>query len=514
MKPEKMFEVIGEVDEKFVAAAEYPRRVQGARAGIFLKLAAAACLIAVIGGSAWFVRVQYFDETVEFIGAEELDASDGLMVVADFLADYPSIFSFGILGEFSDMYFDVHGMPLHSPPLVRLEGDSISGGLVAGSRSDAPFTRERGTRVATTFRMYDLGMGIPLVTIGFTPLVAQRQLPLFETDTFWEIYKYVNGEFVQVIPEIFEWRLQISAQRYELPTPNFFRDEDGSFMLHLGTTHNISAAYLRVAITEGGMEIIEELPHRPDTQLTPLRMRGAEAEMETILWSRWSDLVEGFPQTQEILDELIFAYNELVRIFNGDVSFEIGSGTMRREWYSDYDSGWNVFMFPDEPHIQTVQDIHNLIDSVYAQDVMAIGARHMRAMLEGERALFRDMPSFSDIDNANLFYPDTTQLLKLVDAHWHEAAAWQATRPRFRSVVGDPIFITDIRPGSFNALMVFAIVPGYSYSSSVWEIVLTDEGWRINNEGRCPYEIEEMYRLQNETWHRWCEVEGRVVRGR
>ncbi|MCL2198232.1 MAG: hypothetical protein FWB80_04835 [Defluviitaleaceae bacterium] len=85
MDEKKIFEAIGNVDEKIIAeTAEYPNRGTNniTISGVFLRLAAAACFALVIAGSAFFVRnMQYMPS-----GADELrDSKCALSIVREMI---------------------------------------------------------------------------------------------------------------------------------------------------------------------------------------------------------------------------------------------------------------------------------------------------------------------------------------------------------------------------------------------------------------------------------------------
>ena len=257
MKPEKLFELIGEADENFVnEAAEYPRKARSG--GLFMRLAAAACLVTVLGVSAWFAMQTGQGSLAGDIGIPPeppvMSIHEGTLLVADFLGDFTSLFGFGVLTVVEDTGFedfvDFRNRPFtEHRPLIRFDGELFwdNHGTIFDS---APFLRD-GNLVATSFVLNDLcGTGVPIITIFYSE-VGHDGFVWFPAEHHWEMFQYVNGDFVRVV---FDRELNSS--------PVFFRDSVYGLVMLSGTDDDPwdYSRFSRVALNNGELETIEVLP--------------------------------------------------------------------------------------------------------------------------------------------------------------------------------------------------------------------------------------------------------------
>ncbi|MCL2356928.1 MAG: hypothetical protein FWC70_07205 [Defluviitaleaceae bacterium] len=351
MKPEKLFELIGEVDEKFVAeAAEYPKKSRRG-VGLLMRLAAAACLVFVAGASVWIVGN---------LRSTTIESGAGIycenLLLAEFLSQFSSFHSFGVLtpdGQFRDL----SGRLLRQTPQVQWTGRQFlteSGDVIP---PDALFVNHDDISVATSFALYNIG-GTPLVQIEFTPVATLERTwdirydagtlfpnlsdfeghiwdtqhasewhfdeanvnftPVFHSlhNPEWQHFKHINGEFVRVefnppdgVPvehftrawgfdengEFIGGRRPLPYLRevyFGLASMQFLRSNEGSLYCSVG------GIYWRVRFNDGIIEPLERLPWRHPDRLTSLRMNETEVVVSGLL----RQLFE--PESDEIANRL------------------------------------------------------------------------------------------------------------------------------------------------------------------------------------------------------------------
>lgn len=370
MKPEKLFEVIGEVDESIVAeSAEYPRKAQGA--GLFLRFAAAACLIAVIGVSAWAVwQMNYtrVETPADTQVTQEANAHYDTLLMADFLMDFPSLFSFGIVAEDGSIR-DIRGRLLEEVPLVRLENDRLLDIHGHEFPLDAPF-RWPLTRVATQFNLYDLDS-------GFTPLILME---VTETDenlqsfpSWWVLYQYIDGAFTSVSIDYGEHMpiaLDIGQVVGFLSMPSFFVDEDGRLIMNEGSVINRTSRFWHVSLEDGVLTVLEILPlyERP-YGLESLRLQDMEMSLRNLVEQRHRpnenanmsvSVAEHEAMAVEVARSMIDAFNDMLSIqkgLEGDGQFVEYQG---RQYEIVNDARFQ--------HIRSIQDIREFAEAAFTQD--------------------------------------------------------------------------------------------------------------------------------------------------
>ncbi|MCL2577433.1 MAG: hypothetical protein FWE27_05210 [Defluviitaleaceae bacterium] len=507
MKPEKLFKLIGDADENFVSeAAEYPQKAQ--RNGEFLlRFAAAACLMLVIGGTVWFTQMQdagtpasEYEDVLDFVvygGDEDYNEEyvtdfivhDATLLVANFLAEYPSVFGFVMYGE-DGGGVDISGRPSVRFPLVRyVIEDGLFWDLSGYILDDVPFIRrgidEDGTlintHVATSFKLYDLGADAPVVGIRFNGVQQQHM------DAFWVLYQFVNGEFIQV-----NLQLTPSISRSGLFTdnsghpyaPEFFRSEDGrlfSFDSNLSHEINPQEGLRHFEFNYGVLQVIEELPEgRDGIMLTSVRLQDMEDAVRNLLENRFGIAYEthiweweppsfefGFSidEANEIIRSTVDAFNDIAYVFNGQM--------MVSEEMVEY-NGQRYMVVRDRRmwHLQSVQDIRDMLDAVFTRN----GAILMHEMLDAEIPFFRDIGS-----NLTMIFHNDLQ------SEW----------PLLPTIIDGIVEVLNTGEDRFVASVKFS-QPGVvtAFEAEMFlSFIQTDSGWRIQ---RNPFGMRESY-IEEET---------------
>jgi hypothetical protein len=241
MKPENLYEIIGEVDAGIVAeTAYYPQRMARTGGGWLMRLAAAACFVLVVGFSAWIV-LNVNEPAVDAdeppaTPAENLTAEANVMQIVEFLREYPSIFSIGVsMGDGVFWSLDRDGRQFYEPPLVqffpetnifvyRRFGDSVP--------VDVPFILYEPqfmnfAYVAVDFFLYDLGENTLIVVAFVDPI-----LPFFVR---WVVFSMEHDFDGLHFPNV--QGVSFDAPRATVFTegrPSFYACADGEIFMNVG----------------------------------------------------------------------------------------------------------------------------------------------------------------------------------------------------------------------------------------------------------------------------------------
>jgi len=372
MKPENLFEIIGTANESFVTeAAEYPQRTSGTGVGWFVRFAAAACLVLVIGASVWFLHNMNNDDNGLVTGGDEIPTlhTDNRTIVSDFLMHFTSIFSLGI--SVNDGYITLTGNPIESPR-VRWNGQDLVNayGNVLVNDDNDDYVHGIGVlypflwngRVATQFQLHDLGVGVPVITIIYGEFEPGSTMPI---QPYFRMFQYVNGEFII-----------IRSDRENTSPPSFFRDENDNLVMavlnNMGDD-NWRRELFNITLENGVMTSTWYTPADPtgSVQFQPANLYALEAEIYQLMRRHFGhEYIPPQPnddgqrlhmehQKQIIAEvrELIPAFNRLMEIYRFGLSFD--PDRIEREYNG------RTYLAVGDPNFQTMQNLRNLHNQVF-----------------------------------------------------------------------------------------------------------------------------------------------------
>jgi hypothetical protein len=508
MKPEKFFEAIGSVDEKFIEeAAQYKMKKQGG--GWFLRLSAAACFLAVLGVSAWAVLFMEYEQgqsPATSTDAPYSSAANGLpngtqngasLLVADFIGEYTTIFSLGLLTD--DLTFtDIHGSPLFRNPLIYWSGRGLFytyGNVI----NDAPFLI-RDANVAADFFLYDLGEDVPVVVFEFPSLSG-------DLNTMYMIYYFSNGEFIPM-PGL--WRNLLGIEDESIMPfwwnntwgfPQFFTCDDGRIIMHYNMQSPGHSNLFHVSLEGGSFEIIEELPARTEINLTDVRMYDLENSIRILMEQRFTayeeremqmlerDIRDGERRTLEeearmIVYDMAGRYNDLMRIFRGLDANGTGIEHEGRRYAVVNDRNM--------PHIRSLQDIIDAIDFVFTRNGGGIYYRMLLSeqppYFEIDGVLVRDVFTTAPNESFTPIIIDDTNLEIL--GHWGSAfsARINISREMVRRAAqeqGLNVFLPD---NDYIMYLVFILTEQGYWRISEIEIEFYDNTYELGGDALAPWD--------------------------
>ncbi|MCL1843127.1 MAG: hypothetical protein FWF79_04885 [Defluviitaleaceae bacterium] len=513
MKPEKLFDIIGEADEQFVAeAARYPAKAQ--MGGWFLKIAAAACFATVLFTAAWFLRqggnygspVREGNATTAETAGNAENVHSQTLEVAEFLGLFPSIFSFGILAE-DGSFTDIHGRILENRPLIVWNGydflnpdnNVVYENLFFEDMNTEP---EAGSiaRIATGFALYDLnGNDIPEIVITLTTFARGRLQPIETSgERSWPLYVYVSGNWVSRSAPVSD------------DVPNFFRDVYGNLFMQIFHEATNSAVFVHAELYNEIL-LTQEHIERPGAALTSARLYEVEASVINLMSQRFglarmrepaeqfaretanpfrpSPFVESFVDgrtasissadralAEEITHAIVSDFNDLIYIYRR------GLQSNGRGQIFEYNGlFYNEVSDPNFTSVQSVQDIRDLTMAVFTPE----SAAHVLQTFYSAHPIYREFDGV------------------LARAADFEAAVFSAWAERENLMIF-PILInygsTFVRAFTETEFtiraeaIVYQVMPNedlrmsprmsmFRASENALEItfVLTDNGWRILN---------------------------------
>ena len=462
MKPEKLFEIIGRVDDSFITeAAEYPQKTQGA--GWFLRFAAAACLVLVIGASAWILRqMNYGDDANGYAVAGP--GLNGDVRVIDFLAEFTSLFSFGTVAPHV-IYADQYGN-VPPTPLVRWDGaDFINpdGEVIR----DVPFILE-GNRVARQFFLYDLGVGVPVVMILTYEYEYGSMIPArVSNERHWQMFQYADGAFVEIGFEA------------DLPSgfwPYFVLDSENRLLMATLCDCDLQAythrGFVHVRLNDGIIEVIEELPHNFLAETISARLVELEQTITGIMRQRFGaetwyepfrDPIPTLSYDFDAVYEIIPAFNEIMRIFSRGLELD---GLV-------YGYEGRRYMAVSDPNYTSLQCIRDLIEPVFGTD-----PQHYI----NQRAFYSDTPFFREIDGTFVQHLGDTGIF----AHDYYILFPQIATNRVEYMRTGPtgVFVSvnaTVYYTARGAVRAFSEGSFFHNHTMALELLPVADGWRIAN---------------------------------
>jgi hypothetical protein len=233
------------------------------------------------------------------------------------------------------------------------------------------------SHVATNFMLFD----ICDETVPFAPLVAVKLSPFYEgLGVDWAIYKHVDGEFLRVLDMGQMLRSFIPPGGWPQFKPTFYLCADGRLLIRTGDME-----IRHVEFYGNVMNSIDRLTEMPEV-VRCLRMPGMEQTVEDFMAARVADRDEREARLPALLHEdearrivwdIIPAYNEISHIFGGGLANSRGPAEPCPDWIAewaaereDFEISHHLRTFAlvednDFPHIRSVQDLRDLLNSVF-----------------------------------------------------------------------------------------------------------------------------------------------------